>query len=35
MKIKNIKPTTTKELKQMGKNAVDKLHQIKCQGKKG
>lgn len=35
MKTKSTKPITPKDLKQIGKNAVDKLHNIKCQGKKG
>ncbi len=34
MKTKNSKPITPKDLKQIGKNAVDKLHNIKCQDNK-
>ena len=30
-KAKNSKPITPKDLKQIGKNSVDKLHNIKCQ----
>lgn len=33
MKTGKNKPITPKDLKQIGKNAVDKLHNIKCQGK--
>lgn len=35
MKTENKKPIMPKDLKQIGKNAADKLHKIKCQGKKG
>lgn len=34
MQTKIPKPITPKDLKQIGKNAVDKLHNIKCQGNK-
>lgn len=34
MKTKISKPITPKDLKQIGKNAVDKLHNIKCQDSK-
>lgn len=34
MRTKNSKPITPKDLKQIGKNAVDKLHNIKCQDNK-
>ena len=33
MKNKNSKPITPKDLKQIGKNTADKLHNIKCQAK--
>ncbi len=34
MKTEISKPITPKDLKQIGKNAVDKLHNIKCQDNK-
>lgn len=35
MKQEKTKPIMPKDLKQIGKNFVDKLHSIKCQSNKG